>query len=79
MRGRFGPLTEGDERGRIVRNVAGQTESAPQGAFTCPLGTDLGENDYIVDVATGRSWKILGETTPPSATAVLRRLLIRED
>ena len=47
-------------------------EEAPRvirDAVDALLGVDLGENDYIVNVVNGRSWKILGETTPPSVPA----------
>lgn len=75
---RFGALSEADSAGRSVRPAAGQLDGAPGGIMLAPLGSAFAENDRVKDVKTGRVWVIIGELTPPSTLAVVRRLYVRE-
>lgn len=76
---RFGVLAEGDNRGHALQVEAGAIESAPLGALMVSWDEpDISEYDRVVDVNTGRIWQSIGETTPPSNAATVRRILIRE-
>lgn len=75
---RFGILAESDLRGRALRASDGTVETAASAALTMPLEYTLPEGMRVVDADSGRIWQVIGETTPPSATAVQRRVLIRE-
>lgn len=75
----FGVLSEADERGRSLHVGGGVVEGAAASVLQVPVDTPgIPEGTHLVDVATGRLWQVIGETTPPSARAISRRLLIRE-
>jgi hypothetical protein len=71
---RFTALTETD-----VRVVAGSAYGAA--TATCQVSVDLQvpEGAYVQNVDHDDAfWLVVGDRTPPSATATVRRLLVRE-
>ncbi len=71
---RFAQLTETD-----IRVIAGAAFGPATAILQLPLGTDAEEGSFIQNVNDPDGlWFVVGDRTPPSNTAVYRRLLVRE-
>ncbi len=71
---RFAQLTETD-----VRVIAGQAYGPATATLQLPLDVPVDEGDHVQNVDDDNSfWLVVGDRTPPSNTAVFRRLLVRE-
>ncbi len=71
---RFAQLTETD-----IRIIAGQAYGPATATLQLPLDVPADEGDYVQNVDVDDSfWFVVGDRTPPSNTAVYRRLLVRE-
>lgn len=71
---RFSQLIETD-----IRIIAGSAYGPATGVLQLPVDVDAPEGAYVQNVAHDSAfWLVVGDRTPPSATAVFRRLLVRE-
>lgn len=71
---RFATLTETD-----IRLVAGSAYGPATATLQLPVGVDADEGSYVQNVEHDNAfWLVVGDRTPPSATATVRRLLVRE-
>lgn len=71
---RFSQLMETD-----IRVIAGSAYGPATGILQLPVDVDAPEGAYVQNVDHDDAfWLVVGDRTPPSATAVFRRLLIRE-
>lgn len=71
---RFSQLMETD-----IRIIAGSAYGPATGILQVGLDVDAPEGSYAQNVEYDDGlWLIVGDRTPPSATAVFRRLLVRE-
>ncbi len=71
---RFTQMSETD-----VRLVAGAAYGPATAVLQISIDTDAPEGAYVQNVDHDSAfWLIVGDRTPPSATAAVRRLLVRE-
>ena len=71
---RFAQLQETD-----IRIIAGSAYGPATAILQLPVNTDAEEGSFVQNVAHDDAfWFVVGDRTPPSATAVYRRLLVRE-
>lgn len=69
----FGSVTDED-----LAAVSGVVQGKAKGILRTALDVQLAEGARVVSAVDGSTWTVIGNRTPPSNLAVLRRFVIQE-